>query len=93
MDLVASLLLVAMPGAPSSFLFLVAFSTLVLQEGASFGPPEPPARSRETWQLMQLFDKFGQQSKGVVYKRAMENMLGKCCQRFLMRVLEASGAM
>ena len=28
-------------------------------------------------QLQQLFDKFGQQSKGVVYKRGMENMLGK----------------
>jgi hypothetical protein len=26
---------------------------------------------------MQLFEKFGQNSKGVVFKRGMENMLGK----------------
>ena len=26
---------------------------------------------------MQLFDKFGQSAKGVVFKRGMENMLGK----------------
>ncbi|CAK9012288.1 unnamed protein product [Durusdinium trenchii] len=32
---------------------------------------------KDKQELMQLFDKFGQQSKGVVYKRAMENMLGK----------------
>jgi len=32
---------------------------------------------KDKQELMQLFDKFGMQSKGVVYKRGMENMLGK----------------
>ena len=56
------------------------FSRRVSQTPTPHAPkerPKPSTRSLNAWQLMQLFDKFGMQSKGVVYKRGMENMLGK----------------
>ena len=41
-------------------------------------------------QLIKQFEKFGQQSKGVVFKRGMENMLGKSRWPALFGALEAS---